>query len=25
VALNKEPKNLRVQYRMAQLKGKTRP
>jgi len=24
-ALNKEPKNLRVQYRMAQLKGKTRP
>jgi uncharacterized Ntn-hydrolase superfamily protein len=25
VALNKEPKNLRVQYRIAQLKGKTRP
>jgi len=25
VALNQEPKNLRVQYRMAQLRGKTRP
>jgi len=25
VALNKEPNNVRVQYRMAQLKGKTRP
>jgi predicted Zn-dependent protease len=25
VALSKEPKNVRVQYRMAQLKGKTRP
>ena len=24
-ALNEEPKNLRVQFRMAQLKGKTRP
>jgi hypothetical protein len=25
VALNKEPKNVRVQYRMALLKGKTLP
>jgi uncharacterized Ntn-hydrolase superfamily protein len=25
VALNKEPKNAQVRYRMAQLKGKTRP